>query len=197
MRTPKTLNVYANPWHGGLDHNERPCCAVPAPHDGVSEFYDRRWIGASPKIDTDGELYFEFAQYGADWDLLPKAEPVIVANDVHQGPRYRQAIAAGELLAADVATYRSVFGTERGYLPAAEIAAAEKAASLKAHEFHGRGPADPKPCVEKLDPIHVAAEQAVADAAALTVASTKPVAKVAPAPVVTTIAADSASGAKQ
>lgn len=146
MRSPKTLSLIPNPWHGELDHNERPACAVPYPYDGKSQFYTMRWLGATPAKDEDGDQYFVFDCLDEKLDFKAGFEPIAVANDGSQATaRWRQAIAAGEVLAADVATYREVFGKADGFLPPAEILAKEKAQRHATHELHGRGAPDPKP----------------------------------------------------
>jgi len=54
------LLVYANPWHGPLDHNHRANTAYPwDPKDNPG----RGFVGARHRLDEDGELYFEFDQY--------------------------------------------------------------------------------------------------------------------------------------
>lgn len=146
MRSPKTLKLIPNPWHGELDHNERPACAVPYPYDGKSQYYAMRWLGATPAKDEDGDQYFVFDCLDEKLDFKAGYEPVAVANDGSQATaRWRQAIAAGEVLAADFATYCEVFGKEAGFLSPAEILAKEKAQRHVAHGLHGRGAPDPKP----------------------------------------------------
>lgn len=59
-RKPPTLKVFANPWHGPLDENDRANTACPFdPRDNPG----RGFVGAHHKLDEDGDLYWEFTQY--------------------------------------------------------------------------------------------------------------------------------------
>ena len=159
------LLVYANPWHGPLDHNHRACTAYPwDPKDNPG----RGHVGAHHRLDDDGELYFEFEQYEGTHApvlaALPPAEraakaqelidtspddlvlranhaPVRIPNTLH----YLKGIQSGALLAADLATYVTAFGREAGFRKVEALAPELSKGRADAHEYHFLEKPDPKP----------------------------------------------------
>jgi hypothetical protein len=159
------LQVYANPWHGPLDHNHRACTAYPwDPKDNPG----RGHVGAHHRLDDDGELYFEFEQYeGTHAPVLAplkgeerkaKAQELIdtdpdglVLREKHAAIRipntlhYLKGIQSGALLAADLATYVTAFGRSAGFHPVEELASDLAKHRAEAHEYHFGEKPDPKP----------------------------------------------------
>ena len=132
-RLPDLL-VYANPWHGEIDKHHRVNSATPwDPKDNPQ----RVFVGAQHRLDDEGELYFEFAQYEGTHavalaslpagtpaetrkkvaeQLLDAAPDNLQLRDGHAPvpvPNtiyFQQRIRSHELLAAVLATHVTVLG---------------------------------------------------------------------------------------
>jgi hypothetical protein len=159
------LQVYANPWHGPLDHNHRASSAVPwDPKDNPG----RVSVGAHHRLDDDGELYFEFDQYEGTHsvalasltgeakakraqELIDNEPETLVLRANHAPVRvpntlyFLQALRTHALLPADLATYVTAFGRESGFQPIEKRVASLPKERADAHEFHFQEKPDPKP----------------------------------------------------
>jgi hypothetical protein len=157
--------VYANPWHGPLDHNHRANTAVAwDPKDNPGRVH----VGAHRRLDDDGEFYFEFEQYegthavalGAlsgdarktrSQELIDNAPETLVLREKHAPVRvpntlyFLQALRCHALLPADLATHVTAFGRESGFRPIEERVASLAKERADAHEYHFQEKPYPKP----------------------------------------------------
>jgi hypothetical protein len=140
-----TLAVYANPWHGPLDHNHRACSAVPwDPSDNPQRVH----VGAAHRMVGSGEqaeIYFEYSQYeGTDGVAL-------TLRKGHEGitlPATRyflEAIRNGSLWPADEKTHKLAFGNLAHYRPVADRAKEAPGHALDGHKYRTGEDAEPSP----------------------------------------------------
>lgn len=135
-RKPNRLYVFANPWHGPVDHHHRAQTAVAWDPDNHNP--DRGFVGAVHRLDDEGHLYFEFAQFDHEHRLLEGAEPIELPEYGEKGRShyYIAALRSRELLAADPVTHKKAFGHATHFRDPREEIEETRLARLAATSLH-------------------------------------------------------------